>query len=483
MIEPSSITVLLVDDSGFFRTVVSDRLSDSETLSLRTASSGPEALEMLDGEAIDCVVSDFEMPEMTGLELYERVEAEYGLPFVLLTGQGDEETASLAIGAGVDDYLRKEEIAEGGQLELLANRIRNVVAQRQAREKYELLVNNTPDEISQVGNDGTIMAANEAIARSFDTTQSALVGQHLTDILPKETAAGRLEEGRKALTINSAVTFQDSVGYRHFHNIAVPVSVGSEADSFQLITRDITQQKRREQQLEDRTEKLAVINRLVRHDINNDIQLLIGWADGVSDHVDDEGQDYLQRIQNTCDHISELTTIARDFVESIGGDTDLAYSSVNLRYILTSEVEKAERRHEGLEVSFDDGVPNVSVRGNELLSSVFGNLLSNAVRHNEGSDPRVTIRVEEDETDVRVHVADNGPGIPEANLDGIFGKGERGPESPGTGIGLYLVHTIVERFGGRVSVENAPDRPATGEANVADDAIGCVFTVELPKHV
>mgnify|MGYP000309587809 CR=1 FL=1 len=483
MIEPSSIRVLLVDDSGFFRTVVSDKLDGWETLSVQKASSGPEALEVLEREAIDCVVSDFEMPEMTGLELYERVEAEYGLPFVLLTGQGDEETASRAIGTGVDDYLRKEEIAESGQLDLLANRIQNVVAQRQAREKYELLVNNTPDEISQVGKDGTIMAANEATARSFDTTQSALVGQHLSDILPKETAAGRLEEGRKALTIDSAVTFQDSVGYRHFHNVAVPVSVGSDADSFQLITRDITQQKRREQQLEDRTEKLAVINRLVRHDINNDIQLLIAWADGVSGHVDTEGQDYVDRIQDTCDHISELTTIARDFVESIGSDTDLAYSSVNLRYILESEVEKGERRHENLVVSVDGEVPNVSVRGNELLSSVFGNLLSNAVRHNDGSEPRVNIRVAVDETDVRVHVADNGPGIPEEHIDGIFGKGEMGPESPGTGIGLYLVHTILERFGGHVSVENASDGPAAGEAPVADDSTGCVFTVEIPKHV
>ncbi|WP_136688114.1 response regulator [Halorhabdus amylolytica] len=483
MIEPSSIDVLLVDDSGFFRTVVSDKLADSRALSVRKASSGPEALEVLEREAIDCVVSDFEMPEMTGLELYERVEAEYGLPFVLLTGQGDEETASRAISTGVDDYLRKEEIAERGQLDLLANRIQNVVAQRRAREKYELLVNNTPDEISQVGNDGTIKATNEAMARSFDTSQSALVGQHLSDILPKETAARRLEEGRKALTINSAVTFQDSVGYRHFHNIVVPVSVDSEADSFQLITRDITQQKRREQQLEERTEKLAVINRLVRHDINNDIQLLIGWADGVSGHVDDEGQAYLERIQDTCDHISELTTIARDFVESIGSDTDLEYASVNLRSILESEVKKAERRHEHLVVSVDEEIPSVSVRGNELLSSVFGNLLSNAVRHNTGGEPRVNIHVEESETDVQVHVADNGPGIPDANIDGIFGKGEMGPESPGTGIGLYLVHTIVDRFGGTVTVENASDRPAGLAATVAEESTGCVFTVELPKQI
>ncbi|WP_415380880.1 ATP-binding protein [Halosimplex sp. TS25] len=469
MIRTSSIDVLLVDDSGFFRQIVSDKLGASEDISVSKASSGEEALKVLAERSVDCVVSDFEMPGLSGLELYERVEAEYGLPFILLTGQGDEQTASLAIGTGIDDYLRKDDIAEEGQLQLLANRIENVVAQRRANEKYELLVNNTPDEITQVAVDGTITAANDAAARSFDTTREELIGSHLADVLPTETAATRIEHGRKALTAGSAVTFQDGVGVRHFHNVAAPVRVGSESDSFQLITRDITEQKRRERELQTRTEELAVINRLVRHDINNDVQLLIAWADGIDRHVDGEGREYVDRIQHTCDHIAELTNIARDFVDSIGSDSEFALTAVNVRHILEDEVEKADRRHDELTVAIDGEIPDADVRANELLSSVYGNLLSNAVRHNEGTDPRVTVSAEESETDVRVRVADNGPGIPDAQKESVFGKGEMGPDSPGTGIGLYLAHTLVEQYGGTISVEDG-------------DPEGCVFTVSLPKH-
>jgi signal transduction histidine kinase len=408
----SAIDVLLVDDSGFFRTVVSDRLGKNDRLSVRKASDGAAALSALDEDPADCVVSDFRMPGMNGLELYERVDAEYGLPFVLLTGEGDESTASRAIGSGIDDYLRKDEVAESDRLELLANRIENV--------------------------------------------------------LPTETAAGRLEHGRRAITAGSAVTFQDGYGVRHFHNVAAPVTTGGDADSFQLITRDITQQKRREQQLEAKTEELAVINRLVRHDINNDVQLLLGWADGVRDHTDDAGQDRLDRIQETCKHISELTTIARDFVESIGGDAEFENESVNLAHILDNELDKADRRYEDATITVDGTVPSVAVRGNELLSSVFSNLLTNAVRHNDGPEPHVEVAVETRDTDVVVRIADDGPGIPDSAKESVFGKGQQGLDSPGTGIGLYLVHTLVDRYGGQVRAEDS-------------DPTGTVLVVELQR--
>jgi len=466
--DTSSIDVLLVDDSGFFRTIVSDKLGASENIAVSKASDGHEALETLEEQSVDCVVSDFEMPGLNGLELYKRVEATYGLPFILLTGQGDEETASRAIGAGIDDYLRKDDIAEEGQLQLLANRIENVVVQRRANEKYELLVNNTPDEITQVGSGGMVLAGNEAAARSFGTTRGELTGTHLSDVLPKQTAANRIEHGRKALTAGSAVTFQDSYGVRHFHNVAAPVSVGSESDSFQLITRDITEQKRREEELQTRTEELAVINRLVRHDINNDIQLLLAWADGIDQYVDEAGREYVERIQHTCDHIDELTTSARKFADTIGGDAEFSLSSVTLTYILEDEVEKADQRHDDLTVSVDGEIPHVSVRANELLSSVFGNLLSNAVRHNDSADPRATVSVSEADTRVQVRVADNGPGITDSRKESVFGKGEMGPESPGTGIGLYLAHTLVDQYGGEIWVED-------------NEPTGSIFVVELPK--
>ncbi|GAA0523546.1 Histidine kinase-, DNA gyrase B-, and HSP90-like ATPase [Halorubrum aquaticum] len=124
--------VLVVDDepgaADLAATYLERLLDEVETV---TVTSPAAALERLRERRIDCVVSDHDMPESTGLELLETVRSEVGdVPFVLFTGKGSEEIASEAISAGVTDYLQKE----GGtdQYEMLANRVDNALSRRQA---------------------------------------------------------------------------------------------------------------------------------------------------------------------------------------------------------------------------------------------------------------------------------------------------------------------------------------------------------------
>nr|WP_252718750.1 response regulator [Haloarcula sp. CBA1122] len=96
--------------------MTADTLTQQHGIESVAANSATEALERLDGGGFDCVVSDYEMPEMDGLELLEEIrETNPSIPFILLTGRGDEETASAAIAAGVADYLLKLEVVEDKQ--------------------------------------------------------------------------------------------------------------------------------------------------------------------------------------------------------------------------------------------------------------------------------------------------------------------------------------------------------------------------------
>lgn len=98
---------------------------------------------------------------------------------------------------------------------------------------------------------------------------------------------------------------------------------------------------------------------------------------------------------------------------------------------------------------------------------MFRNLLQNAILHNDKEIPKVTITATTEEEMVEIRIADNGPGVPDGQKERIFGKGEKGLESAGTGIGLYLVRSLVESYGGDVWVEdNEPE--------------GSVFVVQLP---
>lgn len=223
---------------------------------------------------------------------------------------------------------------------------------------------------------------------------------------------------------------------------------------------DITEQKRREHELE-------VLNRIIRHDIRNDLSVMLGWAEVLDAHVDEEGTEYLEKILTSGDHIVELTEIARDYVETVISDEDLAVEPTSISAALETELSLREESFPDAEFVVRDTVPDVDVAANQMLDSVFRNLLNNAVQHNDKDDPVVEIFSEVQNGDIEFRVADNGPGIPDGQKELIFGKGEKGLDSPGTGIGLYLVHTLVTQYGGSVWVED-------------NEPTGSVFIVRLP---
>ena len=133
--DSSEIRVLLVDDDRDFVTLASTLLeTENERIETRTETDPRDALDRVDLGEIDCVVSDYRMPEMDGIGFLESVRAEHPeLPFILFTGKGSEEIAQRAISAGVSDYIVKDGSPE--QYAISANRIENLVRQHRIRRR------------------------------------------------------------------------------------------------------------------------------------------------------------------------------------------------------------------------------------------------------------------------------------------------------------------------------------------------------------
>jgi PAS domain S-box-containing protein len=302
------ITALVVDDSEFFPLLTAGQLETEHGIETRTALSPETALEELCSLDIDIVISDYDMPEMDGPAFYDRAaDVVSDVPFIILTGRTDGDIASKAISAGTDDYLQKEAVAERNDFEALASHGKNVVSRRRSRQKYELVVDNTPEGIAQLGRDGMVMAANDTVTESFGVKSQDLVGESVDDVLPQGIANRWLAYGDDALTTGERVSFEGRYDGRYFPTFAVPVDVGGETDTFQIISRDSTERREREEQLKIGTEQLELINRFVRHDIRNDIDHITSWSQLLGDHVDGDGREYVERIRSTTGHITELT--------------------------------------------------------------------------------------------------------------------------------------------------------------------------------
>jgi signal transduction histidine kinase len=255
---------------------------------------------------------------------------------------------------------------------------------------------------------------------------------------------------------------------RNYEISTAPFTTGGVEPGRLLTITDVSDRESYRRRLEQRTEQLEALNRVVRHDIRNVMAVILSWSELLADHVDEEGTDALDRVVRKSQHVVELTELARDFVESLAGGKTVDLEPVNLGEMLESELATVRDSYPNATVEVSGELPRIAVGANQMLSSVFRNLFVNAVQHTHTETPVIRVTCEAGDSTVRVRVADNGPGIPAEQRDSLFGKGNKGIESAGTGIGLYLVKTLTEQYGGRVWFEE-------------NDPSGSVFVVELAK--
>ncbi|MBB6646465.1 hybrid sensor histidine kinase/response regulator [Halobellus ruber] len=183
------IRVLHVDDDAEVADLTATYLArEGDGITVATATSADEGLDRIRTGSFDCVVSDYEMPGMDGIELLEAVREEYpDLPFILYTGKGSEAVASDAISAGVTDYLQKASGTE--QYQLLANRIRNAVERTRAersRKRHLEAIETAREGISILDSDGEFIYVNEAYAELYGYDPEEMIGEHWELIYPDD---------------------------------------------------------------------------------------------------------------------------------------------------------------------------------------------------------------------------------------------------------------------------------------------------------
>ncbi|MFB6081762.1 MAG: PAS domain S-box protein, partial [Halanaeroarchaeum sp.] len=349
------------------------------------------------------------------------------------------------------------------------------VSRRRERERqrrqYRQAVQSAADPMAAIDDEFRLLFVNRSYRELVDAERTPVEGDHLRSLVGEETFADigpYLERALEGETVRFDSTRHVDDTRREFE--VTYASLSDEAETVVGVVgsmHDVTTRNDVQRTLEERTEQLTVLNRLVRHDIRNDVAVALGWAEELEDHVDAEGEEMLARIQENATHVVELTRPVRDLVDTIGAGEEPPLEPIDLATVLDRELTKRRSLYPAADFVVYGDVPAVSVTANQMLSSVFRNVLNNAVQHNDTPSPTVTIDVERGDDVVRVRVADDGPGIPDGRKESLFGAVDEGITAEASGVGLALVSTLVHQYGGRVHVEDNEPR-------------GAVFVVELP---
>lgn len=355
---------------------------------------------------------------------------------------------------------------------------------RELTGEYEALFENADDAIFLIDVDNTVSPKKLRYERlnPYHEAATGLVTEEVRGLTPTETFGDDLGSEveanyRRCVRKRKPISYEETLdlpeGEVVWQTSLAPVIVADEVTRVVGISRDVTERRQYERRLERQRDDLTMLNQVLRHDIRNDLQVVQVYAEGLQTKYDDEGQKDIQRIIDSAGHAVDLTKTAREMADVMLTPADDKYR-VQLQPVLESELDRIRGAHPDALITVDGSLPKATVMANDMLDSVFRNLLKNAIQHNDKTVPKVCLSASRGEGSVVVRVGDNGPGITQHQRDSIFGKGEKGLESAGAGIGLYLVRTLVDSYGGEVWVEDPVADSPDG------DEVGVTFAVELP---
>ena len=379
----------------------------------------------------------------------------------------------------------------------------DITEQVHARERLETfreIVNRLEDPIMLQDRDGAFVVVNDAVAEYAGLSKSELIDGDEFDFMDESAARTIQQKKTRVLETERSVTYElaptfPTKGERSFVTARYPhYNEEGELDGTVAICRDVTEQAERENQL-------RVLDRILRHNLYNKMNLILGHAEILETHTTGDEKRSVQQIRETGDELVELAEKERRIVDLLTDES--SPRRLDVRELLADVV--ADIRDSHPEASINVDCPeSFEIRAIPEVREAFAELLCNAVVHT-GDDPVVSVTVTRADGTVAVAVADSGPGIPEMEREAARSATDITPLFHGSGLGLQFVNHVARRSGGSLrfespengSVENdartgaSGDEKATGtdeerpvsaeeRSESDDDRDGSVVVLNLP---
>ncbi|WP_435095219.1 histidine kinase N-terminal 7TM domain-containing protein [Halarchaeum sp. P4] len=296
-------------------------------------------------------------------------------------------------------------------------------------------IDTVPDPVLILDPDGRLIDFNDAAANIFVDVSRDVIGHVADDVLDTDLRAVTGDDPYLHVTT-------DDRHYEFAVQHSPLVTAGGMQVGSTMLFRDITDEREREQ-------RLQVFNRVLRHNLRNELTTIGGSASMIAERSDDE-------------EVRELATMIRRAGESLAaiGEKARRFDRLQQAPFTPVRIDVAALVDEVTatfadRARFETHVETDVVTDRAHLQFVLENLVENAVEHTDDPNPRVEIGVEladRDDYATVIAVSDDGPGIPQSEID-VLTRGAESDLAHGSGIGLWTVAWCLTRIGGDVTFE------------------------------
>ncbi len=194
------------------------------------------------------------------------------------------------------------------------------------------------------------------------------------------------------------------------------------------------------------------LHSLLRHDLKNKVKLINGYLQLMKDvELKDEVEELVEKAKNVVDEEKNII----NKVETMRELKEQETYEINLEQVVYDVIDEIKDVADDFEFEVEtiSDPTDTVISGGPVIRELFTNLIGNSVAHSEGC--KVKIEIEQEEDIVRCTVEDNGKGIPEEMKTKIFKKGFKSGKHAGSGLGLYLVKEIINRYRGDIEVSDS----------------------------